>query len=88
MPYTYQPGEIEQIEQRYQAGATLEQLAQDYNKSVASVRMKLVKRGTYVKQTTTKTTTTQPTAKAQPTTKGEVLLAYKQALGWVGAAPF
>lgn len=90
MPYTYNPGEIETIEAAYQQGVALEQLAQQHNKSVASIRMKLVKRGTYqkpAKPATTKTTATAQT-KPQPTTKTEVLQAYKTALGWVGHAPF
>lgn len=46
--FTYSPQEVQEVTQKYLAGVSLEVLAQDYNKSVASVRMKLVKLGVYV----------------------------------------
>lgn len=49
MAYVYTAQEFEEIKTKYAAGVSLETLAEDYNKSVASVRMKLVKAGVYQK---------------------------------------
>lgn len=46
--FTYTPAEVQEITAKYQAGTSLDQLAIEYNKSVASIRMKLVKLGGYV----------------------------------------
>lgn len=88
--FVYAPGEIETIEQRYQSGESLDSLATHYQKSVASIRMKLVKRGTYVKQTKPQSAqqTNTPTKSKAPATKSEVLVSWQHALAAVGAAPW
>jgi Zn-dependent peptidase ImmA (M78 family) len=48
--FVYSEREISEIVAFYQQGTSLEVLAEKYNKSVASVRMKLVKLGVYQKQ--------------------------------------
>ena len=53
MAFVYAPGEFEKIKFEYSNGSTVESLAQKYEKSVASIRMKLVKAGVYIKKTAT-----------------------------------
>jgi ribonucleotide reductase beta subunit family protein with ferritin-like domain len=50
--FVYTDSEIKEIVHAYSYGASLETLADRYNKSVASVRMKLVKLGVYVAKKT------------------------------------
>lgn len=50
MAYTYTKDEWASIVMEYNADTPLEILAKKYNKSVASIRMKLVKAGLYKKQ--------------------------------------
>lgn len=45
--FVYTDSEIAEIVKKYKAAVSLEQLAAEYNKSVASIRMKLVKLGVY-----------------------------------------
>lgn len=47
--FTYTDTEVQEIVVKYRAGVSLEVLADQYNKSVASLRMKLVKLGVYQK---------------------------------------
>jgi hypothetical protein len=74
--FTYSDTEISEITEKYLSGVSLDVLATDYNKSVASVRMKLVKLGVYKKSTTTK-----PAA-----SKSEDMASYLRALDRVGTA--
>jgi len=78
--FVYSEQDIKEITAKYQAGTTLEALAEQYAKSVASVRMKLVKLGVYQKSATAK-----PSAKEA---NAENLAVYKQCLASVGFAPF
>ena len=48
--FVYSDSEIKEIIEKYKAGVSLDVLATEYIKSVASVRMKLVKLGVYVAQ--------------------------------------
>ena len=58
--FVYTDSEIAEIVKKYKAAVSLEQLAAEYNKSVASIRMKLVKLGVYeAKKTTTSTKQTK-----------------------------
>ena len=50
MAFVYTKEELDQVIAQYLEGISLEDIASKYNKSVASVRMKLVKQGVYVKQ--------------------------------------
>lgn len=97
MAYTYTDSEFEDITSRYEKGETLESIQVLYpSKSVASIRMKLVKAGVYVakkavvaKQVSGKPITSMiaaPTPK--PTTKVGIVLAYKTAADAVGLAPW
>jgi hypothetical protein len=78
--FVYSEQDIKEITAKYAAGTTLEALAEQYAKSVASVRMKLVKLGVYQKAATS-----TPSASAA---KSENLSVYKQCLADVGVAPF
>ena len=83
--FTYTESDIQQIVEKYSAGVSLDTLATDYNKSVASVRMKLVKLGVYQKVTTvSKPSTTKPSAKA--VTKSENSALFFSCLSVVGPA--
>lgn len=53
--FTYSESEVVQIVAKYERGESLEALADEYNKSVPSVRMKLVKLGVYKAATKTST---------------------------------
>lgn len=76
--FVYTDTEIKEIVAAYKAGTSLEVMADKYNKSVASVRMKLVKLGVYVAQAKTGGTKT----------KAEVSNEFKQAYDMVGPALF
>lgn len=53
--YTYTDLDVKEITEKYAQGISLEVLAEQYTKSVASVRMKLVKLGVYKKTSTSST---------------------------------
>lgn len=53
MAYVYTPAEWASIVMEYNAGTSLDTLATKFNKSVQSLRMKLVKAGIYQKQSKT-----------------------------------
>lgn len=57
--FVYTDSEIAEIVKKYKAAVSLEQLAAEYNKSVASIRMKLVKLGVYVAKKTASTVQTK-----------------------------
>jgi len=90
--FIYTDTELAEIIAKYNADISLEVLAQEYNKSVASVRMKLVKQGVYKKAAlpvkTTKATDTLPQfEKFQiATTKSGILAQFNSALKAVGPA--
>jgi hypothetical protein len=89
--FVYSDTEVTEITAKYLAGVTLEVLADTYSKSVASVRMKLVKLGVYQKQTkatTTKTATTTAVKKPASTSKAAILQDFKHAHSLVGDALF
>ena len=96
--FTYTETDVQEIVQKYQSGVTLEVLATDYNKSVASVRMKLVKLGVYQKAATSSNSKldgwreviTNPPAKSGEfsKTKSGVLAYYKSCVGAVGYSEF
>jgi hypothetical protein len=89
--FTYTETETQEIVQKYQSGVSLDVLATEYSKSVASVRMKLVKLGVYQKATAT-SQTTKPAAVAKsgefPKTKSGVLAYYKSCVNSVGYSEF
>ena len=80
--FVYSDQDVQEITAKYQVGQSLEVLAVDYNKSVASVRMKLVKLGVY-KAATAKVT---GTAKKTSTSKSQDLADFRSALALVGEA--
>jgi hypothetical protein len=96
--FTYTETEVQEIVQKYQAGVELEVLATDYAKSVASVRMKLVKLGVYQKASTKvsnkldgwREVISNPPAKSGefPKTKSGILAYYKSCVGAVGYSDF
>lgn len=92
--FTYSESEVVQIVAKYESGESLEALADEYNKSVPSVRMKLVKLGVYKAATKTSTgSTTKSQAEAKPKlTKREEAkanrLLFDDLLYEYGAAPF
>jgi len=75
--FVYTDSEVKEIAEKYAKGIALEVLAEQYTKSVASVRMKLVKLGVYQKAITTS---------AAPT-KSENLETYRRCVADVGYAP-
>lgn len=77
MAYVYTPQEWATIVMEYKAGTSLEVLAERFKKSVASVRMKLVKAGIYEKQAK---------SSGSSVSKSEIMSAYKSALAAVGEA--
>ena len=86
MAYTYTAEEFEKIKELHANGQTPEQILSLFpDKSVASIRMKLVKAGVYNKPTA-KAVTSQPTA-PKPTTKAGIRAAFQLAHGAVGDAP-
>lgn len=77
--FVYTDSEIAEIVKKYKAAVSLEQLAAEYNKSVASIRMKLVKLGVYeAKKPSTST----------KQTKAEINSEFEQAYKTFGPAPF
>lgn len=90
--FTYTETETQEIVAKYQGGTSLEVLATEYAKSVASVRMKLVKLGVYQKATTKVSSTKVSTAAVEktgfPTTKSGILAYYKATLAKTGYADF
>lgn len=89
--FTYTETEVQQIVEKYSSGVSLDVLATEYSKSVASVRMKLVKLGVYQKATTSSTSTKAvTTAKSGefPKTKSGVLAYYKSCVDAVGYSEF
>lgn len=76
--FTYTESDIQQIVKKYSSGVSLDVLATDYNKSVASVRMKLVKLGVYQKVPGT----------TKPASKSEDMAMFNKCLAAVGEAPF
>lgn len=95
MAYVYKAGEFEEIASLYANGQSLVDIQSLFpDKSVASIRMKLVKAGLYTAVVVKKQDKTQPigltiaSPTPKPTTKAEILLAYKTAESVVGFAPF
>ena len=92
MAYTYTTLEFDKIKELYANGQTLEDILSLFpDKSVASIRMKLVKAGVYTKPTkaTAKATATaKPASEPKPTTKTAIKAAYKAASDAVGPAPW
>ena len=90
--FIYTDTELQEIIVKYNDNVSLETLAEQYNKSVASVRMKLVKQGVYKKAATaTKASVsgdkTQALAKFQiATTKSGIKAQFNDALSRVGPA--
>jgi hypothetical protein len=87
--FTYSDTEITEIVAKYQSGTTLEVLAAEYTKSVASVRMKLVKLGVYQKAVKTAVTKSAKVAKpsAKVIGKTENTAIFNSCLASVGPAP-
>ena len=96
--FTYTETEVQQIVEKYSSGVSLDVLATEYSKSVASVRMKLVKLGVYQKAATKVSSTldgwreviTNSTAKSGefPKTKSGILAYYKSCVNAVGYSEF
>ena len=96
--FTYTDTEVQEIVQKYQSGVSLDVLATEYNKSVPSVRMKLVKLGVYQKAATKaaskqdgwREVITNPPAKSGefPKTKSGILAYYKSCVAKVGYSDF
>ena len=91
MAYVYTQEEFNQISEMYQSGQSLDHIQSLFpDKSVASIRMKLVKAGLYQKPAATvKATSVKPTSPKvapKPTTKAGILAAFKTAHGYVGDA--
>lgn len=63
--FVYSEQEIAEIVAKYKADVSIEVLADEYNKSVASIRMKLVKLGVYVAKAASKPSTTSKAAKSK-----------------------
>jgi Zn-dependent peptidase ImmA (M78 family) len=63
--FTYTDSEVSEIVAKYGAGETLEALADLYNKSVQSIRMKLVKLGVYQAKTRAKSAGKSAAAKPE-----------------------
>jgi len=95
MAFQYKPGEFEEITRLYQSGQSLEHIQGLFpDKSLASIRMKLVKAGIYKKVTTTSPApSAAPAAKVpklelapKPTSKQGILAGFKTAQAAVGIA--
>ena len=96
--FTYTETDVQEIVQKYQSGVSLDVLATEYSKSVASVRMKLVKLGVYQKaanKTASKqdgwreVITNPPTKSGEfPKTKSGILAYYKNCVDAVGYSEF
>lgn len=86
--FTYSESEVVQIVAKYERGESLEALADEYNKSVPSVRMKLVKLGVYKAATKTSTgSTTKPKLTKREEARANRLL-FEDLLYEHGTAPF
>lgn len=95
--FTYTETDVQDIVQKYQNGVSLDVLAAEYAKSVASVRMKLVKLGVYKKAGSKSLSkldgwreviTAAPKAPAEfPKTKSGILALYKSCVDSVGYSP-
>lgn len=88
--FTYTESDIQQIVEKYSSGVSLDVLATEYSKSVASVRMKLVKLGVYQKAITTPSTKSESVTQSGefPKTKSGVLAYYKSCVNAVGYSEF
>jgi hypothetical protein len=93
MAYVYTPKEFEEISLLWQNGQSLEVIQSLYpSKSIASIRMKLVKAGLY-NRAQSSAVPAAPKKAAKPTTsssvsKAQMLATYKHAEGKVGLAPW
>ena len=76
--FVYTDSEIAEIVKKYKAAVSLEQLAAEYNKSVASIRMKLVKLGVYE---------AKKASGSSKQTKSEISTEFEQAYKTFGPAP-
>ena len=88
--FTYSESEVSEIVAKYAAGETLEVLASQYNKSVPSVRMKLVKLGVYkaaAKAGTVKLAEDKPKLSKKEEARANKLL-FEDLLYEHGVAPF
>jgi hypothetical protein len=83
--FVYSSQEISEIVSKYNQGVSLENLATEYNKSVASVRMKLVKLGVYKSKASTGTTKPKLTPASE---RREREHQFDLAMMLVGPAPF
>jgi hypothetical protein len=91
MAYVYTPKEFEEISLLYQNGQSLEHIQSLYpSKSVASIRMKLVKAGLYNRAQSSGPTTPKVSkpATSSSVSKAGMLATYKHAEGKVGLAPW
>lgn len=89
--FVYSDTEITEIVAKYTSGVSLDVLAETYSKSVASVRMKLVKLGVYQKAektTASKAADSVPAKAGFPTTKSGILAYYKSCVAAVGYSEF
>lgn len=91
MAYVYTQEEFDRISQLYQSGQSLDHIQSLFpDKSVASIRMKLVKAGLYQKPAATVKATlpraASPSPAPKPTTKAGYLAAFKTAHAYVGDA--
>ena len=96
MAFVYKPGEFEEITKLYQNGKSLVDIQSLFpDKSVASIRMKLVKAGIYVaaskavvakQDSTSKGALPKLVVTPKPTTKAGIMAAYKTAKDAVGFA--
>jgi hypothetical protein len=90
--FTYTESEVSEIVAKYAAGETLDVLALQYNKSVPSVRMKLVKLGVYRAAKTSAPSAPGATEAKPKLTKREEdkanKLLFEDALYECGVAPF
>ena len=86
--FMYTDSEVQEITEKYQAGVSVDSLAETYNKSVPSVRMKLVKLGVSQKPVKTAVTKTKVATaeKSAPTTKAEVQQLFARAMQLGGPA--
>jgi hypothetical protein len=92
MAYTYTEAEFDDVKAMYAADVSLEDIqAKHTSKSVASIRMKLVKAGLYkaaVKSSTKTTSVAKEPVKPKSTSKAAMLADFKAAWDAVGPAPF
>lgn len=86
--FVYSDSEVQEIMTQYSLGVSLDSIAMAYNKSVPSVRMKLVKLGVYQKPVKTAVAKTKVATaeKSAPTTKAEVQQLFARAMQLGGPA--